>query len=83
MQSQHGWVGRDPKAHPAPTPCHGQGRHLAGQVRKGPIQPGLERLQGWAHMASLGSCARASPPSEGSLPGSDEQTEVEMKLSFV
>jgi len=29
-----------------------------------PIQPGLERLQGWGTTASLSSCTRASPPSE-------------------
>ena len=30
----------------------------------GPIQHGLECLQGWGTTASLGSCASASPPSE-------------------
>ena len=38
-------VGRDLKAHP--TPCHGQGCHPAAQAAQGPIQPGLEHLQGW------------------------------------
>ena len=34
------------------------------QVAQGPIQPGLERRQGWGTTASLGSCASTSPPSE-------------------
>ena len=42
------WVGRDLHAHPA-------------QAAQGPIQPGLEHLQRWGTMASLGSCASVSP----------------------
>jgi len=44
------WVGRDLKVHQAPTPRHRQGcwpPHLIlDQAAQGPIQPGLERLQG-------------------------------------
>ena len=31
------------------------------QAAQGPIQPGLEHLQGWGTTDSLGSCARVSP----------------------
>jgi len=45
------WVGRDLKDHEAPTPCCRQGHQpphfLPAQVAQGPIQPGLEHLQGW------------------------------------
>ena len=41
------WVGRDLRAHPVPTPCHGQGCHPAAQTAQGHNQPGLEHLQGW------------------------------------
>ena len=41
------WVGRDLKAHPVSTLCHGQGCDPADQAAQGPIQPGLECLQGW------------------------------------
>ena len=44
------WVGRDLKDHESPTPHHRQGHqppHLLDQVAQGPIQPGLEHLQGW------------------------------------
>ena len=34
------------------------------QAAQCPIQPGLERLQGWGTTASVGSSARASLPSE-------------------
>jgi len=34
------------------------------QAAQGPIQPGLGHLQGWGTHSSLGSSARASPPSE-------------------
>jgi len=30
-----------------PTPCHGQGYHPPAQAAQGPIQAGLEHLQGW------------------------------------
>ena len=33
------------------------------QAARGPIQPGLEHLQGWGTHTSLGNDARASPPS--------------------
>ena len=46
------WVGRDLKDHEAPTsPRHRQGHqppHLTlDEAAQGPIQPGLEHLQGW------------------------------------
>jgi len=45
------WVGRDLKDHEAPTPCHRQGLQppylMLDQAAQGPIQPGLEHLQGW------------------------------------
>ena len=46
------WVGRDIKDHEAPTPPrHRQGHQpshvMLGQAAQGPIQPGLEHLQGW------------------------------------
>ena len=40
-------VGRDPKAHSVPDLWCGQGCHVPAQVAQGPIQPGLEHLQGW------------------------------------
>jgi len=46
-------VGRDLKAQPAPTPCHGQGFHPPGQAAQAPMQPGLERFQGWGTTDSL------------------------------
>ena len=57
------WVGRALKAHPAPTAFHRQGCPPAAQGAQGPIQPGPECLQRWVTTASLGSSARASPPS--------------------
>ena len=45
------WVERSPKAHQVSTPCHRQAHQPADlaleQVAQGPIQPGLEHLQGW------------------------------------
>ena len=47
-------VGKDLKDHESPTllnPCHKQGHQpshlILDQAAQGPIQPGLERLQGW------------------------------------
>ena len=45
-------------------PCHGQSCLSLDQAAQGPVQPGLEHLQGWGTTASLGSCASASPLSE-------------------
>ena len=56
------WVGSDLKALPVPLPCRGQGCPPSAQAAQGPIQPGLEHLQGWGTHSSLGSCATASPP---------------------
>jgi len=45
------WVGRDLKDHQAPMPRHRQGHQpphlILDQAVQGPIQPGLEHLQGW------------------------------------
>jgi len=41
------WVGRKFEAHPVRTPCCGQGYCPPAQAAQGPIQPGLEHLQGW------------------------------------
>ena len=45
------WVGRDLKDHEALTPCCMQGCQppplIPAQAAQGPIQPGLEHLQGW------------------------------------
>jgi len=50
-ESQNGWVGRDLKDPEAQTPHHRQGHQpphfIAAQAAQGPIQPGLEHLQGW------------------------------------
>jgi len=40
------WFEKQLKAHQVPTPCHGQS-YPAAQAAQGPIQPGLECLQGW------------------------------------
>lgn len=40
-----GWVGRDLKAQPAPTPCREQACHPPDQAAQGSIQPDLERCQ--------------------------------------
>jgi len=55
------WIGRDLKDHPIPTSCHWYLSPV--EAAQGHIQPGLEHLQGWGTTASVGSCARASPPS--------------------
>ena len=45
------WVGRDLKDHQAPTPYRMQGHQtphlILDQATQGPIQPGLEHLEGW------------------------------------
>jgi len=45
------WVGRDLKDHEAPTFHHRQDHQpphlIPSQAAHGPIQPGLEHLQGW------------------------------------
>ena len=51
MESQNGWLERDPKDHEAPIP-HCRQVHQPPQFHTspgcpGPIQPGLEHLQGW------------------------------------
>jgi len=46
IASPNGWVGRDPTAHPVPTPAVGWVPPPA-QAALGPIQPGPENLQRW------------------------------------
>ena len=70
------WVGKDLQDHEAPNPRHRQGHHpphlIPAQAAQGPIQPGLEHLQGWgmgrdvdgASKPSLGSCSSTSPLSQ-------------------
>lgn len=41
------WVGSDLKDHLVPIPCHGQRHPPLDQVAQSPIQPTLERSQGW------------------------------------
>ena len=58
------WLSLEVTSQPMlPNPCHEQGCPPPAQAAQGPIQPGLERLQGWGTTASLGSCASASLPS--------------------
>ena len=43
------WVGKDPKDHQVPTPCHRQGHQppdlVLDQIAHSPIQAGLECLK--------------------------------------
>ena len=61
VESQNGLGWKGPHSPSIPTPSHGQGCPPPGEAAQGPIQPGLERLQGWGTTASLDSCASASP----------------------
>jgi len=61
-------VGRDLKDHEAPTPRHTQGHRpphfIPAQAAQGPIQPGLEHLQGWmGHPQPLWAAVPAPPHS--------------------
>ena len=47
------WVGRDCKEHLVPAPLLAVGR-AADQAAQGPIQPGLECLQGWGFYSFSG-----------------------------
>lgn len=61
-------VGRNLEAHPAPTPSGGQGCPLSAQAAQGPVQLGLECLQGWgAPCAGSGHAAEAVSPAWGSV----------------
>jgi len=42
------WVGRDPKDYPVPTCCRQSCHPPSDQAAQGPIQPGLEHIQGWS-----------------------------------
>ena len=73
-ESQNGWVGRDLKDHEAPTPppqAGPQPPHLIpAQAAQGPIQPGLEHLQGWTgHPQPLwATCHGLGDPSSSAWP---------------
>jgi len=54
------WISKPTQPQPVPW----AGLPPPAQAARGPIQPGLECLQGWGTTASLGSCASASLPSE-------------------
>ena len=41
------WVGRDLQGSSSPTPGSAQGHLQLDQVAQSPVQPGLERFQGW------------------------------------
>ena len=47
-------VGRDLKAHPVPSPCSGQGHLPLDQAAQGPIQSGLEHIQGQSILSLSG-----------------------------
>jgi len=54
-ESQNGLGWKGPHRSSIFNPCHGQGCPPPAQAAHGPIQPGLEHLQGWGITASLGS----------------------------
>ena len=64
LQNQRmGCVGKDLKAHPAPTPCHGQGCPPAAQAAHGPHPTRPECLQRWGTYSFSGQsndCLMAS-----------------------
>ena len=45
------WMGRDLKHHPVLTPCCGQDCYPLDQAAQGPIQHGLEHLQGCIYLS--------------------------------
>jgi len=49
------WVAKDIKVHQSQSSAKGQGCPPPAQSAQGPIQSGLEHLQGWGATASLGS----------------------------
>ena len=64
-QSALGWKGLQSPSIPTPLPW--AVLPPPAQAAQGPIQPGLECLQGWGTTASLGSCASTSLPSKDLL----------------
>ena len=59
------WLGLEGTLKPTQShPVLLAGLPPSSSAAQGPIQPGLERLQGWGTTASLGSCASASSTSE-------------------
>jgi len=66
-QNVSSWKGPESPRHP--NPCRGQGCPPPAQAAQGPIQPGLEFLQGWGTTTALGSRPSASPLSNISVLG--------------
>ena len=59
------WLGLEGTSEPTQShPVPWAGLPPTSSAAQGPIQPGLEHLQGWGTTASLGSCASTSPPSQ-------------------
>lgn len=66
-----GWVGRDLKAHPVATPCHGDDCCPLDQAAQGPIPPGLKfgtqhshdfHGSHWFLLSTLGPAMHRGPP---------------------
>lgn len=55
-------MGRDPKEHPIPTPCHGQGHFPLDQVAPSPVQSALEHFQGWGIQNWIYFCCQTGTP---------------------
>jgi len=68
IESQNGLGWKGAQSPRCPNPCCGQGYPPPAPASQGPIQPGLECVQGWGTTASLHSCARASPTSKWNFP---------------
>ena len=49
IESQNGLGREGSQSPPSPNPCHEQGCPKPAQSAQGPIQPGLESLQGWGN----------------------------------
>jgi len=58
--SLNGPAWRGAQSPPSATPGHGQGCPPPAQAAQGPIQPGLESLQGWGTHSSLGNLCLTS-----------------------
>ena len=70
------WVGKDLKAHPVSTPCHGQGHLPPDQVAPSPVQPSPEHCQGWGiyHFSGHPVPAPHHPHREELVPKSSSQS---------
>ena len=61
-EAQNGLGRKGTQSPSSPNPVLWTGLFTTSSGCPGPIQPGLEHLQGWGTTASLGSSASASPP---------------------